>query len=549
MKEKIFFYRAFCLPDFVQRESEKAIIPVRVQNQYIPKALLFEGESPKECDSLPAETEVSIPEEFVERPVEPKAFYIKDIGFFPSRRHIDIEDFSPSEMQDFLDWRVKQQRWKINERYFLDKKGIRKDYVAAIISIDRENLTLDLAFRKFASLAQSDMPTFVTEHFFFDIKKGFFSSSREGVSDERADSEDKEWNDISLSSQNCSHDDFDKAESFLKSRKLPANVLETAYQKITELASSFTKLSLSNSGMGKNASALYAMLLLTMLPFEPKLFPVLVSMELEKRKFRFRFKRNDSKVFNHFCRKARIKPYRVLRKCYGENPKVLLAYMKLHDGHFRDVNLYNRVIENKENYEIIKELSWESMAFFARYSIRRRGQLATLNTLLRDTPDSDPFDEKADGLDMFHKYFRHVPKKLRKDILTDGFTKFNHDALSNLSYTVKNKKIVFKYTEEQKKLEDEIDGYIFRLPQTSYQMCEIGTALHNCVASYANSVRDKECTIVYAKKDDSYSICIEVRKNEVRQERIDRNAYPSEEQKKVLYKWHERHGLKTAKES
>ncbi|WP_242457166.1 PcfJ domain-containing protein [Treponema zioleckii] len=144
---------------------------------------------------------------------------------------------------------------------------------------------------------------------------------------------------------------------------------------------------------------------------------------------------------------------------------------------------------------------------------------------------------------MFRKYFRYVPEELRKDILEDGFTRFNHDALSKISYSAENRKITFKYTGEQKNLEDDIDGYSFRLPKTNVQMSEIGTALHNCVASYAESVRQKECTIVYATKDGDYKICIEVNENKILQERIDRNAEPTAEEKSVLKKWHERHGL------
>ena len=32
---------------------------------------------------------------------------------------------------------------------------------------------------------------------------------------------------------------------------------------------------------------------------------------------------------------------------------------------------------------------------------------------------------------MFARYFNHLPDELVKDILEDGFTKFNYDALSN----------------------------------------------------------------------------------------------------------------------
>ena len=170
-----------------------------------------------------------------------------------------------------------------------------------------------------------------------------------------------------------------------------------------------------------------------------------------------------------------------------------------------------------------------------------------MNLLLKKTYDEDGDEvwlEKNDAMEMFAKYFKYLPEELKKDVFEDGFTKFNHDALSNISYQVKNKNIVFNYSMEQKSLEDDIDGYSFCLPKDSYQLCEIGTALHNCVASYGEGVQKNECTIVYVQKDGQYKICIEVRGKEIVQERIDRNASPGEEEKAVLLKWHERHGFK-----
>ena len=93
-------------------------------------------------------------------------------------------------------------------------------------------------------------------------------------------------------------------------------------------------------------------------------------------------------------------------------------------------------------------------------------------------------------------------------------------------------------------LEDDIDGYSFRLPENSYKLCDIGTVLHNCVASYADQVSEKKCTIVYATKEDHYQICIEVDGNEVMQERVDHNRQPDSKEKLILQKWHDRHNLK-----
>ena len=105
-----------------------------------------------------------------------------------------------------------------------------------------------------------------------------------------------------------------------------------------------------------------------------------------------------------------------------------------------------------------------------------------MNILLKKYYDEDGVEdcyEKNDAFGMFSKYYQYLPDELKKDIFEDGFTKFNHDALSNISYKIRNKKIEFKYTQKELKLEDDIDGFSFRLPKDSYQLCEIGTSLRN----------------------------------------------------------------------
>ena len=329
----------------------------------------------------------------------------------------------------------------------------------------------------------------------------------------------------------------------------PQSVLCAAYKKLSELAKKFTGLSEAPATINylseENTKPRYLseMYVLTKLPCEPNLYEVLMNKELNDLKFNFKYDRSDTKVLASFLQRAHLKDYRILRKVYAEHPIVLLLCMRLHDSGFRDINLYNRVIESEENREEIRHLDRKSLVFFSKYSIKKRGQLSTMNTILRKSEDVDYF-MKDDAFCMFRSYFRHIPEELRKDILEDGFTRFNHDALCKVSFSAENRSITFKYSGEQKNLEDDIDGYSFRLPKTNMQMCEIGTALHNCVASYAEIVEGKECTIVYAEKDGEYKICIEVRGKEVCQERIDRNEVPTGEEKAVLSKWHERHGLK-----
>ena len=137
---------------------------------------------------------------------------------------------------------------------------------------------------------------------------------------------------------------------------------------------------------------------------------------------------------------------------FSEHPQVLISYMRLQDAGFKDINLYNRVIESEDNINEINRFDRKNLVFFCKKCIKLRGEIPCMNLLLKKTYDEDGNEdwfEKSDGMDMFCKYFKYLPEELKKDVFEDGFTKFNHDALSNFSYQLENKNIVFKYSREQ----------------------------------------------------------------------------------------------------
>ena len=573
--EKIYFYRKLGSADFVQSENEKKIIPVRFKNQFVPDTVVFDWSKNlwEKADSVPDETAEILPAEFVEFPIKPAKPKFTGNGVLSGDGGIAIEDLSPCEMADYCAWQKDESHYFFNSRNFKDSKDCQKDYFAGELCVDEENLTLSLTFKRFArkelevraSLSRQiesafsvyssqtvETPRFLTETISFDMKNGKISFSFESGWDSEKKEDSEPWR-VNKNSKKelLPFERHEKILNFLKNLEFcvyPESVLCQAHKKLSVLVKKFTGLSetptTSRYLSEENVKPCYLseMYVLTMLPCEPNLYAVLMNRELHELKFSFNYNRSDTNVLRRFLRKAHIKDHRVLRKVYAEHPTALLLCMRLHDSGFRDINLYNRVIESEENREEIRYLDRKALVFFSKYSIKKRGKIATMNTLLRKSEDVDPY-MKDDALCMFQKYFRYVPKELRKDILEDGFSRFNHDALANISYRAKNRNITFKYSGEQKNLEDDIDGYSFRLPQTSWQMGEIGTALHNCVASYAESVEEKECTIVYATKDNEYKICIEVQENKVLQELIDRNDSPTAEEKAVLKKWHERHGL------
>ena len=518
-----FMYRKYLSSDFIPFDEESKLLPVRLKSPYISEDECFDFSENKWVPFSSSRQE-DYAAEFVELPVMPKKFSN------PQNCYDDSEDLDSEEMAQFLSLRYWSKRCHFNKRNFYDRNNIEKDYVKAKITTDTDALTLKITFTKFARDEkaephyETEVPVFEEKSLFFDMKNGAVNL------DSLPKYELEDRRDLCTRIQDA----------------LPYSVIEKAFERLLELAEQFTGVSFDQyrEQLKTKKIALYEFYKITMLPMCPDLYDIINDEEIKNRHVHFRYKRTDSKIFKRFCRKYRIRNTKVLRKTFLERPEVLITFLHLKDAGFRDMNLYNRVITNKEEARKIDGVNQRSLAFFCQYSIKKRGQKATMNTILRKTSDfEDLNDYLYDGLDMFSRYFKHIPETLKTDILTDGFTQFNHDALANTAYRYENKNITFTYTDEQKKLEDDIDGYCFRLPENSYELCEIGTSLHNCVATYSSSVKDKACTIVYATKDDKYEICIEVRKNEVWQQRMDHNKNPDKEQQEVLSKWRTRHNL------
>lgn len=569
-----YFYRELFSENFLHTENPKVVIPVRPKNEF-NLANLYYSEEKKEWCSVPENSDDNVfseeklagyPVEFVETPLEPWALSITDRDFvvkdLQSGSFItpELEDFSPSQMKKFIEYRWQKKRYNYNKKNFKDKKKIEKDYHSAKITTDTENLTLTIKFYKFVREKNKNTEVPQTEEMilFFDMKNGkvdvlqdyyvhnslknkngvWYNTNRYSFKQQKA-LKDKKLTDAELNTE------IESQCEYLEEEELPVCVFQKAFEKILELAELFTGVSFEEKRNLAKTKTDFKYLLeiykITMLPFEPSLYDIIMDTEIQSRPVIFNYKRNDSKVFKRFCRKYKIRNTKILRKCFMERPFVLITFLRLKDSGFKDMNLYNRILTDSDKCSIVDNCDDRSLVFFCRWSIKKRGQKNTMNTLLK-TNDSHNI---RDGLIMFCKYFKHIPDSLKEDILKDGFTEFNHDALANISWQYEHKNITFEYTDEQKRLEDEIDGYKFCLPENSYQLCGIGTAMHNCVASYADRVKEKQCTIVYAEKDDKYIFCIEVQKNRVVQERIDHNGTPQKEEQKILDKWHERHSLVT----
>jgi hypothetical protein len=73
---------------------------------------------------------------------------------------------------------------------------------------------------------------------------------------------------------------------------------------------------------------------------------------------------------------------------------------------------------------------------------------------------------------------------------------------------VKNKSI--QQSDIYKRLEATIDGYEFSVPKETHALVDIGTKLHNCVATYTDRVIKGAVAIVAVSKNNELQACIEV---------------------------------------
>ncbi len=658
MSEAVFFYRKPGSAEFEKSAVEKQPVPFRLKSPFEEKTTVYDF-TEGDWNSIPEAAE--LPEllkkfndhklqlaEYLEESVYPEKPEFENLPY--TEDEMVLEDLSPSEMKEFMDFRYGIGKFNFNKSRATDSNKISLDYFGAKLESDKENFLVKISFFKFfrnddfsdlapeivdkdeatqldftysksskssrssrhlynsgflhemqnkpKALGKSgqEAPVFLEQTMVFDVKNGDFYTEVIPFSfcgEKRVSGKPVNWFRVYKYDHDLFNDRkkknttsgriYREACVFLSDQEwlhLPRGILKEAHQKLLEIADAFTGIRVSSFVYRREEDEFYKqwnadlldnydsyrhvywgfrvgfpenyleeMLRITKLPFEPNLCSVIFSSEYEDAKGRFKYKRNDSRVLNHFFEKNHIRGYRILRKYFSVQPDVILAYMRLKKCGFKDLNLYNRVFETKKSIEMIMDTDLASFVFFSKYCISHRSEIATLNILLRSEvePDDDIVDTRfyiRDGIMMFTDYFKHIPEALRKDIIYQGFTEFNHDALSNISYKVCNPNIKFRYSEKQKKLEDEIDGLKFRLPVNSDQLCEIGTCLHNCVASYADKVKKHESTIVYAEKDGQYKICIEIKDGLAVQERVDRNKRPDPEMRGILSEWHNRHGIR-----
>ena len=161
------------------------------------------------------------------------------------------------------------------------------------------------------------------------------------------------------------------------------------------------------------------------------------------------------------------------------------------------------------------------------------------------------YDEnhRSDIKDAASVYFNvksNIDVEIEKKILSEGLSAYNHNLLSNVqlvkqfshwleSNNVLNKDI--EYTDKERALEADVNGYSFRLVETPAKLFMLGKVLHNCVGNYIKRILSRSCLIVYGAKDGDIRLCIELRGSDVHQCRANKNHDPKGEDWDAFCEW------------
>lgn len=260
------------------------------------------------------------------------------------------------------------------------------------------------------------------------------------------------------------------------------------------------------------------------------------------------FKELDSKstdVIGDILRYYKIPVTKSIRKAIVNNPSCLSSLV-YYSSLFKDINILNNLIKNDCKAEVGLVSKVENLLYTCNSVVfSSNSKVCFDNTKQRYyISNSDEvaykllqrmIDEKGEVVvskkliankknsiryiltDIARMYSNYIELYNNEDIDFNGSLLEIHDRLVSLTgrpnaMLTKADLKPFKYSEEEKALSFEQDGYSFDLAENGKELCQVGYVLKNCVGSYVKSVKRKECIIVPVKFKGEYKICIELQK-------------------------------------
>jgi len=182
---------------------------------------------------------------------------------------------------------------------------------------------------------------------------------------------------------------------------------------------------------------------------------------------------------------------------------------------------YNDTDYEKQNGKMHFSFTDKSDIFFDIRNLLRIYDEKTAGKLTVELISNKKSYSTSDALDYLvnlideHLLSDSVIRKIGKE----GFTEYNHDLLMRIYRDAHPdseehfENQIIEYDEVEQELCWQHSGFEFCLPEDTNRLVEIGSKMNICVGHlYRDKAAKKQCTIVYAKKDDSYELCIEVQK-------------------------------------
>lgn len=593
MQKTEYFYRKYKTSSFEKSEKRKSLCFVIPKDKYHEKPLLWNEktfqfdqiESAKEAELCSSQENCVV--EFPEYEEIKKETFSAGTVFSSafkniceinnSDAHILTEAAAKFTSENFASFALYNYKRKKNNYYEFrknDENKIPRKIFAYKFETDYKKLTLkfsifsiiinphvlaDLKNKALLDLPQQSSPLYSEEFYLFDFGNGLIKRSAEPL---KFIEKNKNGKNAFLEEAAYLANQFLNDYNGFQTEKIPPEILQHILDVASELANIFTGRQISVPPKLKNPLAYDALeaishhlLSLVFLPFSQMLSNnLLFASYLLKNDVlnNFQINRKDPEIFNHFMDFAKLPNIKSVRKACSKSEGAITVLHLLKKASFTDLNCYNLAMESKKFFDIFfgnylkdelftgDDEDFVNLKFFFDYARKTRSEISIMKTLLK-IGKNESASTYTDALNMFRIYFDYIPEVLKKRVLRYGFNEKNHDELSLLCASLKN--VPFKYSDEQRSLEQKIEDYEFALPKDSTQLVEIGMKLHNCVASYSDRVLGQKCTIVYAKKNDKYVLCIEVRGKKVHQERANLNRDPSKEQDRILKIWRDAHEL------
>lgn len=266
-----------------------------------------------------------------------------------------------------------------------------------------------------------------------------------------------------------------------------------------------------------------------------------------------------------------IKPTKAIRKMYQETPFSVICYAAAKDLGFTDVNILQKSYSARF-YVFLRNnmISFANGDIFygcrmaLKHYVQDLLQLTNQKTVWNSIERTMDFycttggkinkyiltqtyfansTWVIDGINAYEEIREHLTADEKKEIMREGFNDYTHDYLVrridqlgvghsgkqheeiNVHFDIEQKFLDLEYKagDPNKKVKNPVTGldeivpktdderFCFYVARDSKTLKEIGSAMHNCVGwGYKNACKNKDCTIVYAKYQGKYRICIEV---------------------------------------